>query len=72
MSYLKFRWLKKSSGHRERVIYAKQPRCGGAVFDVCRDDGAAVLALENHISLRERVEALEKELEDRSSATDGK
>ena len=54
------------------MIYAKQPRCGGAVFDACRDDGAAVLALENHISLRERVEALEKELEDGSSATDGK
>ena len=30
------------------------------------------IALENHLSLRERVAALEKELEDRSSATDGK
>lgn len=30
------------------------------------------IALENHLSLRERVEVLEKELENRSSATDEK
>ena len=30
------------------------------------------IALENHLSLRERVETLEKELENRSSATDEK